>query len=136
MTGNSLPDLPLSGGRNVDNIRDGTTPAIALHSPGLIANPNEEFTYLVNHLGQWVLAIPLEARKYLEIGFRVYQSDNRDGMVEVTERTDGPNAQVGGHLDRAAHIPPQLRNVTTFVQRTFFQTHRYTGYGSDYGWTH
>ena len=132
MTGNSLPDLPPSGGRNINNIRDGTTPDTSLHSPGLITNPNEEFTYLVNHLGQWVLLNPPpEARKYLEIGFRIYQPDNHGGMVEVTERTDGPNAQVGGHLDRAVHIPPQLRNVTTFVQRTFFQTHRCTGYGSD-----
>jgi hypothetical protein len=47
-------------------------------------NPQEEFTYLVDHIGQWVLANAEEARQYSSLGFHVFSSDS---FIEVTEWT-------------------------------------------------
>jgi hypothetical protein len=53
-----------------------------MFSPGVLRNPDEEFTYFVHHYGRWVLANAQEARSYHSMGFRVY---NNPDMNEVTE---------------------------------------------------
>lgn len=62
------------------------TPRRAIPSAGVRRDPEQEFTYLVNHFGQWVLAVANEAREYHALGFRVF--DNTPGMNEVTEFTN------------------------------------------------
>jgi hypothetical protein len=46
------------------------------------ANPEEEFTYLVDHYRTWILTVAHEARQYHALGFRVYNSTD---MIEVTQ---------------------------------------------------
>ncbi|KAF2729040.1 hypothetical protein EJ04DRAFT_569004 [Polyplosphaeria fusca] len=60
-------------------IRDGRTPATALHSPDIQRDPHQQ-AYIVNHLGEWIRVSAVEGRHYTALGFSVRNIDTfREG---------------------------------------------------------
>ncbi|KAF2241575.1 hypothetical protein BU26DRAFT_571732 [Trematosphaeria pertusa] len=74
-------------------VRNGATPQTALLSPGLQRNPDEEFRYYVNHLGQWFEVNAQEARQYRADGFAVHNVDTMESIAEFLNPVQPPSTE-------------------------------------------
>ena len=88
--GNNSSDLPPC---SFVPISDGRTPHTVMISPGLTRNPDEVFTYVVSHFGQWVEVNAQEGPQYTALGFQVFTVDTTVTVTDWTKPQPAPSTE-------------------------------------------